>query len=168
MRKRSAVIGTSLFFAMAPGVVAGVVPWALTRWEAADRYWLAVRLLGAVLIAVGAVVLIRAFGRFVSEGLGTPAPVAPTERLVIGGLYHYVRNPMYLAVLAAIVGQALLLGEPVLLAYGAVVAAAFVAFVRLYEEPYLAERYGADYESYRREVPAWLPRLRRRKHPRTD
>ena len=113
-------------------------------------------------MVAGAVVLVQAFVRFVTEGLGTPAPVAPTEHLVVGGLYRYVRNPMYLAVLAVIVGQALLLGQPSLFVYGAVVALAFVAFVKGYEEPTLSERYGADYDVYRKAVPGWWPRLRRR------
>jgi protein-S-isoprenylcysteine O-methyltransferase Ste14 len=90
-------------------------------------------------------------------------PVAPTERLVVGGLYRFVRNPMYLAVLATIVGQALLLGQLGLLLYGGAVAAAFVAFVRGYEEPALRRRYGAHYDSYRRAVPGWWPR-----YPRGD
>ena len=79
----------------------------------------------------GVGVLLEAFARFVVEGLGTPAPVAPTERLVLGGLYRYVRNPMYLAVGATIVGQALLLGQPILLLYAAAFALAVAAFVRL-------------------------------------
>jgi hypothetical protein len=88
---------------------------------------------------------------------------------VVRGLYRYVRNPMYLAVLAVIVGQALLLGRPVLLSYAAIVAAAFVAFVYGYEQPTLARRYGAEYEAYRRAVPAWWPRLvPARKAPRAD
>ena len=85
--------------------------------------WPALRVLGAVLIAAGLVVLVQAFVRFVVEGVGTPAPVAPTEHLVVGGLYRYVRNPMYVAVTAIIAGQALVLGRPALLLY----AAAFVA-----------------------------------------
>jgi protein-S-isoprenylcysteine O-methyltransferase Ste14 len=93
------------------------------------------------------------------EGRGTPAPVAPTERLVTGGVYRYVRNPMYLAVIAIIAGQALLLGQPVLFVYGALAGAAMVAFVRFYEEPELARQYGSEYETYRRAVPGWLPRL---------
>ncbi len=162
VRKMRAAAGTALFFALAPGVVAGLVPWILTGWKVADRYWLPVRLLGSILVAVGAVVVIHAFVRFVSEGLGTPAPVAPTERLVIGGLYRYVRNPMYLAVLAAIVGQGMLLGQVILFVYGACMAAAFIAFVRLYEEPHLSERFGEEYQAYRRVVPRWIPRF----HPR--
>jgi protein-S-isoprenylcysteine O-methyltransferase Ste14 len=98
--------------------------------------------------------------RFFVEGFGTPAPVAAPERLVVGGVYRYVRNPMYVAVLAAIVGQALLLGRLELLLYAGAAWLVVAAFVRWYEEPTLARRFGADYEAYRRAVPAWWPRLR--------
>jgi len=152
-----AALGSTLFFALAPGVVAGVVPWWLTGWRAADSPF-ALRVLGAGLIAAGAAVLVDAFARFVMEGIGTPAPVAPTERLVIGGLYRHVRNPMYLAVAAAIAGQALLLGRPLLLAYAAAFGVTVWAFVRFYEEPALTRRFGAQYERYRRSVPGWWPR----------
>ena len=92
----------------------------------------------------------------------TSGPVAPTDRLVVGGLYRFVRNPMYLAVLAAIAGQAVMLGQPVLVAYGVVVGVAVVSFVRGYEEPTLQQRFGPAYDEYRQAVPAWLPRLRPR------
>jgi protein-S-isoprenylcysteine O-methyltransferase Ste14 len=84
--------------------------------------------------------------------------VAPTERLVVGGLYRFVRNPMYLAVGATIVGRALLLGRPVLLAYAVAFAVLVAAFVRGYEEPTLARRYGERYAAYRRAVPRCWPR----------
>jgi protein-S-isoprenylcysteine O-methyltransferase Ste14 len=112
------------------------------------------------MIAAGAGVLITAFARFVVEGLGTPAPVAPTEELVIGGPYRHVRNPMYLAVESCIVGQGLLLGQPALLGYALVLGVAFAGFVKGYEEPTLASQFGPRYEAYRRHVPAWVPRLR--------
>jgi protein-S-isoprenylcysteine O-methyltransferase Ste14 len=118
------------------------------------------RPLGGVLLVAGLIALIGAFVRFVVEGSGTPAPVAAPERLVVGGAYRYVRNPMYVAVLTAIVGQWLLLGRLGLVLYAGVVWAAVAVFVRFYEEPTLARRFGADYEAYRRAVPAWLPRLR--------
>jgi protein-S-isoprenylcysteine O-methyltransferase Ste14 len=149
-----------LFFAAAPGLVAGVVPWMLTGWQAADPPWpVAVRVAGGALLAVCAVALVQAFVRFVREGRGTPAPIGPTEQLVVGGAYRHVRNPMYLAVVGAIVGQALVLGRPVLLAYAVVAAGAMATFVRLYEEPHLAAHYGAQYRAYRQAVPGWLPRL---------
>jgi protein-S-isoprenylcysteine O-methyltransferase Ste14 len=158
MRRSRSIAGSALFFAVAPGVVAGLVPYALTGWDAEPAASV-VRVAGALLIAAGVPVLVHAFVRFVVEGSGTPAPVAPTERLVVGGLYRYVRNPMYLAVDAVIVGQALLLMRPALYVYAAVVAPTMAAFVRLYEEPTLARRYGADYERYRRQVPGWMPRF---------
>ena len=162
MRKPTAAAGSALFFAIAPGVVAGLVPWWLTGWRLRwpPSYWLPVRLAGLVMLIAAAIVLVRAFARFAVEGRGTPAPPAPTERLVIGGLYRYVRNPMYLAVVAAITGQALLLGQPILLGYAAVVWVTTAAFARWYEEPALARQFGAQYEAYRRGVPAWRPRTR--------
>jgi protein-S-isoprenylcysteine O-methyltransferase Ste14 len=138
-------------------VVAGLVPWVLTGWEAED-VWPPVRVVGAIVLTGGVAVLLHAFARFVVEGLGTPAPVAPTQRLVVGGLYRYVRNPMYLAVAATIVGQALLLGQWVLLPYAAAFLAVVAAFVHWYEEPTLERQFGEEYEQYRRHVPAWWPR----------
>ena len=156
--RAKAALGSIVFLVVAPGVVAGLIPWLLTDWDAAgDVAWPLVAA-GIVLVAAGAGALLHAFARFVAEGTGTPAPVAPTEQLVVGGLYRYVRNPMYLAVGATIVGQAMILGRPVLLLYAAAFGAAVVAFVRLYEEPTLARRYGADYDAYRRSVPGWVPR----------
>jgi protein-S-isoprenylcysteine O-methyltransferase Ste14 len=152
-----AALGSFVFLVAAPGVIAGLIPYLLTGWESDDPP-LAIQIAGVILIAAGLPVLLDAFARFVREGRGTPAPVAPTERLVVGGLYRYVRNPMYLAVGAIIAGQALLLGRPVLLSWLAVFAAAVLAFVKLYEEPTLAARYGDEYERYRRDVPGWWPR----------
>jgi hypothetical protein len=97
VRKTGAAIGSIAFFMLAPCVVAGVIPWWLTGWEVRNVWPVGVRVVGTALIAAGAVVLVQAFVRFVHEGLGTPAPVAPTETLVVGGLYRYVRNPIYVA-----------------------------------------------------------------------
>ncbi|WP_327434099.1 methyltransferase family protein [Streptomyces sp. NBC_01236] len=159
MRRSAAAVGSSLFLALAPGTVAVLLPWWLTGWRA-GQWWPPVRVLGLVPLAAGAVVLLSAFTRFVAEGLGTPAPVAPTEHLVVGGLYRHVRNPMYVAVVAVIAGQGLLLARPVLLVYGAVAGLVMAAFARWYEEPELTGRFGAEYERYRAAVPGWWPRLR--------
>jgi protein-S-isoprenylcysteine O-methyltransferase Ste14 len=154
-----AAAGSLVFLVVAPGVVAALVPWLLTGWDAHDPS-LPAAIAGWALVAAGTAVLLSAFARFVVEGVGTPAPVAPTERLVVGGLYRFVRNPMYLAVAAVIVGQGLALGRPVLAAYAALFGVAVWTFVRLYEEPTLTRRFGSDYEAYRRAVPGWWPRLR--------
>jgi protein-S-isoprenylcysteine O-methyltransferase Ste14 len=159
MKPSAAALGSSLFFALAPGVVAGVIPWWITGWEF-EPVWLGIQILGTLVTAVAAAVLLHAFARFVREGLGTPAPVAPTAHLVVGGLYRHVRNPMYVAVVACVVGQAGLFGQPVLLVYAAALLAIFVAFVRLYEEPTLSRQFGVEYDAYRRAVPGWWPRAR--------
>jgi protein-S-isoprenylcysteine O-methyltransferase Ste14 len=160
VNRKAAAVGSALFFGVAPGTVAGVIPYWLTGWVArpAPDWWMPIRMLGFLLIAAGSAVLVTAFVRFVIEGAGTPAPVAPPEHLVVGGLYRYVRNPMYLAVVTAILGQAMLLAQPVLLLYAAVVAVAMVAFVLGYEQPALTRRYGTEYLTYRRAVPPWWPR----------
>jgi protein-S-isoprenylcysteine O-methyltransferase Ste14 len=162
MTRARAAAGSLVFLFLAPGVVAGLVPWLLTSWEVNDELaWWPLQATGGVLVAGGVAVLLHAFARFVVDGIGTPAPVAPTERLVVRGAYRYVRNPMYVAVAATIVGQALVLGRPGLLLYAAAFCAVVAGFVHVYEEPVLSARYGVEYEDYRRAVPAWWPRLHR-------
>jgi protein-S-isoprenylcysteine O-methyltransferase Ste14 len=159
VRRHQAAFGSAVFLVAAPGVAAGLVPWLLTGWDSSNPP-VFVAVLGAALVTLGAGALVHAFVRFVVEGRGTPAPIAPTERLVVGGLYRHVRNPMYVAVGATIVGQALLLWRPVLLAYAAAFWLVVAAFVRGYEEPTLSARYGEEYAEYRCAVPGWWPRLR--------
>jgi protein-S-isoprenylcysteine O-methyltransferase Ste14 len=160
MTRLPATLGSILFLVVAPGFVAGFVPYWLTGWESSDPP-LALVGGGALLVVAGSIVLLHAFARFVLEGIGTPAPIAPTEQLVVGGAYRYVRNPMYLAVGSLILGQALVLGQTVLLVWLAGFGLMVEAFVRLYEEPTLADRYGAEYARYCETVPRWRPRLRR-------
>ena len=163
MQRSAAALGSAVFFVAAPGVVAGLVPLLISGWQIhgpLSPLGISRMATGGVLVALAIVVLVRAFARFVTEGGGTPAPVAPTEQLVIGGDYRFVRNPMYLAVVTAILGQAMIFGSVGLLLYAAAIWATTAAFVRWYEEPILLERYGDQYERYRRAVRAWLPRLR--------
>jgi protein-S-isoprenylcysteine O-methyltransferase Ste14 len=157
VNRGAAASGSALFFAVAPGTVAGVLPWALTGWRIGTAPW-PLRLFGALLLLAGVMVIVPAFARFVVEGAGTPAPIAQTDRLVVGGLYRFIRNPMYVAVLLAIVGQAMLLGRWVLVIYFLVTAAAMVSFVKGYEEPHLLRRYGAEYQAYCQATPGWWPR----------
>jgi len=159
MSRARAAAGSLVFLVVAPGVAAGLVPWLLTGWDSTDPP-VALQAVGAALIAAGSAVLLGTFARFVLDGIGTPAPVAPPRHLVVGGLYRHVRNPMYVAVTATIVGQAALLGRPALLLYALAFMAAVAAFVYGYEQPVLSERFGAEYERYRDNVPAWWPRLR--------
>jgi protein-S-isoprenylcysteine O-methyltransferase Ste14 len=154
-----AAVGSAIFLGVAPGVVAGLIPWWLTGWRVTP-IWGPLRLTGAVLTLVAASVLVSAFARFVIEGVGTPAPIAPTRKLVVGGLYRYVRNPMYIAVVTAIVGQALFFGQLGLLVYAALAGAVMGAFAHWVEEPALLGRFGDEYATYRQAVPGWWPRFR--------
>jgi protein-S-isoprenylcysteine O-methyltransferase Ste14 len=157
-RRVRAVLGTAVFLLIAPGVVTGLVPWLITGWRQGTTRPATMVVAGAVVAAAGCAVLLQSFAHFALEGLGTPAPPAPTAQLVISGPYRYVRNPMYLALQAIIIGQVLLLDRPALLYYAVFVLAVTIAFVRLYEEPALSRRYGEQYAAYRRAVPGWLPR----------
>jgi protein-S-isoprenylcysteine O-methyltransferase Ste14 len=103
--------------------------------------------LGGLLMVAGAAVPVRAFVWFVVEGAGTPAPVAPTERLVVGGLYRYVRKRDVPGRRYGRLVRALLLSQLVLLWYAVIVWLAVAAFVRHYEEPRLSYQFGASYAS---------------------
>src|SRR6478736_5379127 len=138
---RRAALGSLVFFLLAPGIVAGVVPWLISRWQADADVPLVLRAVGVALVAAGLVVVVVAFAQFVLEGRGTPAPIAPTERLVVGGLYRWVRNPMYLAVASIIAGQAVILASRGILVWLVVFGVTVWSFVTWYEEPTLRRRY---------------------------
>ncbi len=160
--RRRAALGAAAFLVAGPGSVAGLVPWLLTRWKARDPVpgGTPVRAVGVVLIGAGAATLVSAFTRFARDGLGTPLPVAAPTELVVGGLYRHVRNPMYLALAATVVGQGMLLGRARLLAYTAAMAVPVALFVRLREEPVLQRRFGERYTLYCASVQRWVPRRR--------
>jgi protein-S-isoprenylcysteine O-methyltransferase Ste14 len=155
------ILGPFLFFIAAPGTVAGWIPYAITGWRIGPPLaGLPIgRVAGATLVALATVALIECFVRFALVGRGVPAPIAPTRTLVVSGLYRYCRNPMYVAVVTAIAGQALLFGSAALLGYAALMWLVFHVFVLAYEEPTLATQF-SNYANYRRHVPRWLPRLR--------
>ncbi len=159
---RAAVLGSAAFFLVGPLLEAGVGPWVLTRWERGGGLLdgALAQLAGVALIVAGLAVLLQAFARFALDGLGTPAPVAPPRRLFVRGASRHVRNPMYVATAAVLGGPGLLVARPVLLVAALVYCVALGTFARLKEEPLLRERFGAEYDAYRRAVPAWVPRVR--------
>ncbi len=146
---------------LAPGTVAGVVPWWISGWRMQPALLgsSASRLPGLVLVAAGLAALLDSFARFALRGRGTPAPIVPPRYLVVTGLYRHVRNPMYAAVVSVIVGQGLVLADLRVVGYGALVWLAFHLFVLGYEEPTLRRSF-AEYECFCANVPRWIPRLR--------
>jgi protein-S-isoprenylcysteine O-methyltransferase Ste14 len=139
-----------------PTIVALLVPWLLTRWDA-DPQPLVLKILGILVLLAGGTLVLETTTRFALQGRGTPAPWAPPERFVERGSYRFVRSPMYLGVLLLVVGQGLLLGRELLYGWAAAAWLMFTGFLAFYEEPQLRERFGASYDDYRRRVRRWLP-----------
>ena len=148
-----------LFLLVAPGMVAGYIPLALLR-EGPRMQTGLFTYLAFPLWIMGGLILLWSFWNFLAQGRGTPAPIDPPKELVAVGFYRYVRNPMYVAVLAVIIGHFLWFGYWNLLIYAVIVFVAFHAFVTYYEEPNLKRKFGAAYEAYLKKVPRWIPRLR--------
>jgi len=118
------------------------------------------RAVGIVLLLLGLVPLVNSFWRFATEGLGTPAPVAPPGHLIVTGFYRHVRNPMYAGLVAIILGQALLFADRNLLWYAAIIWLGCHLFVVCHEEPAMRRSFGEQYQAFRDHVPRWIPRLR--------
>lgn len=161
MNRSEALIGSAAFFIIAPGTIAGLIPWLITHWRFGEGATPGVSIAGAVLIVLALALLIECFLRFALRGSGTPAPVAPTKELVVSGFYARVRNPMYVAVTTLIFGQALLFASAALIAYGITVWFVFLLFVVYYEEPRLMREFPDAYPAYFENVPRWIPRLTR-------
>ena len=159
MRAR-AILGSVLFLVLAPGTVIGLIPWWISKWRVQSPFigYAPIRAVGVVIVLLSILALLESFARFALQGAGTPAPLFPTRNLVVKGLYRYVRNPMYLAVLLTIIGQAISLASVSVMTYAAFVWLAFHLFVLVYEEPTLRKAFGQDYESYTRRTARWLPR----------
>jgi protein-S-isoprenylcysteine O-methyltransferase Ste14 len=158
-RSLGPLLKTFVFTVFVPGTVAGYVPWRLRRGAApvtGAEEWAAI----AVIVIGIAIYLYTAFWGFALIGGGTPAPIAPTKILVVKGLHHYVRNPMYIGVALAILGQAWLFHSRRIAIYLACFWLIAHLFVLFYEEPTLRKQFGEEYDRYRETVPRWIPKLR--------
>jgi protein-S-isoprenylcysteine O-methyltransferase Ste14 len=159
MQKSHAAVWSFIFLLIGPGTVLGVVPWVISGWKFQPVSF-DIRVFGVVLIVLGLVPLVESVVRFALKGLGTLAPMAPPQHLVVTGFYRHVRNPMFVGFVAIIMGQAYLFGDPWLLAYAALVWLVTHLVAVLHEEPSLRRKFGAEYDTFRRHVPRWIPRLR--------
>lgn len=148
-----------LFLILAPGMVAGYIPLGLLRSGGKISTGI-VAYLAFPLWLIGGLILLWSFWNFLREGRGTPAPIDPPKELVAVGFYRYVRNPMYVGIMAMNIGHFLWFGYWNLLVYAAIVFLAFHTFVTYYEEPTLKRKFGASYENYLNKVPRWIPRLK--------
>jgi protein-S-isoprenylcysteine O-methyltransferase Ste14 len=158
------LLKTLLFTILVPGFVAGYFPYVLLAGKPepgrGPLAWL-----GLLCLILGAGIYFCTAWEFAVRGLGTPAPIAPTKFLVVGGLHRFVRNPMYFGVALFIMGEAALFRDVHLVEYAVVMLLIANVFVMLYEEPTLRRQFGESYEEYRRTVPRWIPHFRKKTCP---
>ncbi len=153
------VLKNLLFTVVVPATVGVYIPLLIMRGKSPASG--VATPIAYLLIAAGGLIYLLCVWDFLSYGRGTPAPIDAPKKLVIRGLYRFVRNPMYVGVITMILGWAVLFREPVLLLYGLAVLTCFHLFVTLYEEPHLRRVFGPDYDVYRARVARWLPRRAR-------
>ena len=153
------IVNTLLFTIFVPGTVAILIPrWLVggfSRPQSGVLTWI-----GGIVFVIGAAIYFRCAWEFAARGLGTPAPIAPTKFLVTTALHRYVRNPMYIGVALAILGEAAVFRSVHVVEYAAIMLLIAQIFVVLYEETTLQRQFGESYAEYRRRVPRWIPRLR--------
>jgi len=145
-----------LAFLTLPAVVGGLIPWILLG---SDRRRMQGTLLGWPILFLAGCVVIWCVRDFYAIGKGTLAPWDPPRKLVVLGLYRFVRNPMYIGVLGWVAGWSLVDGSPLLAVYTVLLAIGFHLRVIFYEEPTLARQFGNAWPQYRSTVNRWLPKL---------
>ena len=152
------IVKTLVFTIIVPGTVGAYIPYRLRGpgpHSVSGLGWL-----GLAPMVVGLAMYLWCAWDFAVFGRGTPLPLDAPKQLIAHGLYRFVRNPMYVGVLLAILGQALWFGSAVTLRYALAVALLFHLFVVFYEEPTLRRKFGKSYTQYSLEVPRWLPKPR--------
>jgi protein-S-isoprenylcysteine O-methyltransferase Ste14 len=157
--RRSMIVSILFVVFGGPGFVLVYFPYWITRFQlpAGEPLWRV--LIAFALMLAGLTPLFASIAQFIFEGRGTLVPAVPTERLVVTGLYRYVRNPMYVGVLTTLSGETVLFEKVQIVEYTLVVGLLIYLFVLFYEEPTLLRRYPDDFPRYKRNVPRWLPRL---------
>jgi protein-S-isoprenylcysteine O-methyltransferase Ste14 len=156
-----ALLKTAVFTLVVPGTVGLLVPhWLITSAGRSEAFPpLSWRWLGFLPLIAGACIYFVCAWDFAVTGLGTPAPIDMPRKLVVKGLYRFVRNPMYVGVVSFVLGQALLFGSTSVLIYSVCAWMLAYLFVLVQEEPTLRRKFGVEYEGYCRRVPRWLPRF---------
>jgi protein-S-isoprenylcysteine O-methyltransferase Ste14 len=150
----------SIFFTfLFPGTVTLLIPCLILRGKDTSAEFGIFNYLGLPLIAIGAFGLLWCIWQFFAEGSGTLAPIDPPKHLVVHGLYRYVRNPMYVSVMAILLGEAVFFGSLAILVEAVIFFLATNLFIRGYEEPALQKQFGESYQEYKKSVGRWIPRL---------
>ena len=151
---------TLIFTIIVPGAIIGLIPYLLLSGNPETFAHIGMfQLFGLIPMAIGAAIYFKCAWDFASAGKGTPAPIDPPKRLVARGLYRFVRNPMYVGVLIALLGEAWFFSSWALVLYAAIVITWQHLFVVFYEEPALKRKFGESYSDYVARTPRWIPRF---------
>jgi len=158
---------TARLFAVLRSIVVSTIflsiwTWFVPRWVAGNDAFENPRPLGWIVIALGVSIALACALEFAWRGIGTPAPFDPPRRLVITGLYRWVRNPMYVGLGVLLLGEAIAFPR-ITVTMLFMIAALWLAttiFIVTFEEPTLRSKFGDDYAAYCRNVRRWIPRLR--------
>lgn len=150
---------TILWSVFVPGTLTVVVPYLLLSYRNEPFVFelSALRFAGLIPMALGTLFYLWCAWDFTFTGKGTPAPFDPPKEIVVLGLYRHVRNPMYVAALLILVGEAILFESATLAIFAGLVFLVFHAWVILYEEPVLRRKFGNSYENYCTNVSRWIP-----------
>lgn len=148
-----------IFTIFVPGMVAFYIPYRIleVQMDSFSIQWGVLQYLSLPIFIMGVSIYFRCLWDFAVAGRGTPAPIDPPKHLVVSGLYRYVRNPMYVGVLAIILGWDTLYESSALFYYFALMWVLFYLVVLIYEEPILRSRFGESYENYCKRVRRWIP-----------
>jgi protein-S-isoprenylcysteine O-methyltransferase Ste14 len=161
-RQFMVALKTLIFSILVPGTVAGVIPWLLLQGPGGVvLLFPSIWIIGFLPLLLGVGLYLWCAGAFTFIGKGTPAPIDAPKVLVVEGPYRWVRNPMYIAVLSVVIGEAILFRSFLLVGYALLVVGVVHLFVVFVEEPSLRRQFGASYETYLRTVSRWLPRFPR-------
>src|SRR5438874_13696765 len=150
----------SIFFTfLQPGTVAVLIPyWLISSRGASCSARQPLRYAGLPLMAIGAAGLLWCIWDFFAAGRGTISPIDPPRHLVVRGLYRYVRNPMYVAVVTMLLGETIFFMSQAVLIEAAIFFVLANLFVMLYEEPTLRRKFGESYANYTQTVGRWIPK----------
>ena len=115
---------------------------------------------GVACLAIGLLLFAASLRFFAVQGHGTLAPWDPPRRLVVGGPYRYVRNPMISGVLFIVFGEALVLRSRPHFTWALAVLILNLVYIPILEEPMLEQRFGNAYQEYCAHVRRFIPRAR--------
>lgn len=138
-----------------PITVLIIIPWSIDRHPVVAAGL--PLLVGLAVMVLGLFVMAQTILTFIRIGKGTLAPWSPTRKLIVGGIYAYVRNPMILGVITVLIGESMALSSVPIFIWAVLFFVINTVYFVFSEEPGLEKRFGDEYREYKKNVPRWIP-----------